>query len=164
MDSGAAYEHFRTRSLMAGGTVDVYLADIASLGHLVDPELSEKFLKHAFVAGLPTGVKDKIKTSDHLSKLSLGETVARARVFVSDIQTHAAVAGLRRHNSSRTTSQQWSSGHPQPSVRRFQDKKPPLSPEVQEAIRLNPGLLVCFRCAKVGHYSRQCPRNTQENC
>ena len=105
MDSGAAYEYFKTRSLMAGETVEVYLADITRLGHLVDPELSEKFLTHAFVAGLLTGVKDKIKTSDHLSKLSLGETVARTRVFVSDISTHAAVAGLRNNNSSRPTSQ-----------------------------------------------------------
>ena len=65
MDSGSAYEHFRNRSLMAGKTVYVYLADITRLGHLVDSELSENFLKHAFVAGLPSAVKDKIKTSDH---------------------------------------------------------------------------------------------------
>ena len=76
MDSGSVYEHFRNRSLMTRETVDVYLADITRLGH-------------AFVAGLPTAVKDKIKKSDHLSKLSLGETVARAHVFISDMPTHA---------------------------------------------------------------------------
>ena len=54
--------------------------------HLVDPELSEKNLKHSFVAGVPTGVKDKIKTSDHLSKLSLGERVVRACVLVKRFQ------------------------------------------------------------------------------
>ena len=67
--------------------MDVFLAKLTRLGRIEDAQLSDEFLKHAFVAGLPPSAKDRVRTSDHLSKLSLGETVARARVFVVDLES-----------------------------------------------------------------------------
>jgi len=84
IDSASAFEQFRTRRLQPRESVDVYLADITRLANLVDPAVSDVWIKHAFVAGLPDAAKERLRTADHLSRLKLGEVVERARVFVSE--------------------------------------------------------------------------------
>ena len=77
INASAAYEQFRVKIFFICETVDVFLADLTRLGRIVDSKISEVLLKHAFVAGLPPSVKDKIRTSDHLSNLSLAGTPLR---------------------------------------------------------------------------------------
>ena len=95
INAGAAYEQFQVRNFCIGETVDVYLADLTRLGLIVDSKISEVLLKHAFVAGLPPSVKDKIRTSNHLSTLLLACTVEGARVFCDGLGSQAVVAELK---------------------------------------------------------------------
>jgi len=84
IDSASAYEQFSSRRLQPRESVDVYLADISRLARLVDPHVSDVWIKHAFVAGLPDAAKERLRTADHLSRLQLGAVVERARVFVNE--------------------------------------------------------------------------------
>jgi len=149
LSAGSAYERFRKRDLLPGETVDVYLAEICRLGRIVDPNISELLLKHAFVAGLPVAVKYKLKTSDYLSSMSLSSTVEKARVFCEDMGTDQALVANVGPVRSRDYLQKTS--------RTISNSRTNLKPEVAEAMRKHPNALICFKCAKVGHFARACP-------
>ena len=63
LDRRLAYEKFASRKLLEGESVDVFVSDLKKLGRLVDAGLSDEFIKHAFLSGLPHSLKVNVKTS-----------------------------------------------------------------------------------------------------
>ena len=75
-DPCAAYGALQQRRLQPGESVDVFLADITRLARLVDEGISEKFLKCAFLAGLPVSVRSQIGgAASQIGRLKLPEVV-----------------------------------------------------------------------------------------
>ena len=89
-DPALAYEELIRRKLIADENVESYYADISRLAHLVDPAVSDNFLKSAFMAGLPLDTKEKLRASNDVIKLDFQELIKRTRVIVRSAEVCAA--------------------------------------------------------------------------
>lgn len=67
MDPCMAYERFASRKLMPGETVDMFFMELKKLAVLFDNGVSGRILAYAFVACLPTHVKQLLRASTGVS-------------------------------------------------------------------------------------------------
>ena len=79
IDSATAYSTLIERRLLQSETVDEYMADLKRLCKLVDKDVSEKWIRSAFIHGLPEDAKKELITSQE----SLEKVVARARALTA---------------------------------------------------------------------------------
>jgi len=127
LDSRLAYEQFTSRKLQNGESVDVYVADLKKWGYIVDPELSERFLKHAFLAGLPQTLKAHVRTVLSWERVTLKEIVTETRLKLQEEQV--------AYNRGQVD----------------------FSVFPSNAVKVNRNREVkCFRCQKVGHTVKNC--------
>ena len=91
INAGVAYERFQVWHPLSDWKVNVYLADLTRLCRIIHPVISDLLLKYAFAAGISPCVIDRIRTSDHLSHMSLACTVEAARIFCYSYPLQAVV-------------------------------------------------------------------------
>ena len=76
-----AYERFTTRTLMAGDTMDVFLAALKKLAVLLG-ELHRQTFIYAFVAELPASVNQLLRASRSIKATPIEHLLERARTIV----------------------------------------------------------------------------------
>ena len=134
LDQYAAYETFAARRLMPGEAADVFLADLRRLAALFGG-LTERALACAFVAGLPSAVRQTIRAGSKAEGLDLTTILARARAILSDERISAAAVPLR-------------AAAPPHSDQR------PGSPRSRSSRGLRQ--LRCWTCGQLGHIAARC--------
>lgn len=159
-DSCHAYEEFQMRRLNPGEAVDVYLADLKRLAALVDSTklASEQWLKCAFVAGLPTGVKAQMRAACSVNKMSLAECVETARNLIrSEEVCMLATSSSAADSKGSKLITCYGCGREGHMKRNC--------PATGKTGGLPSGR-TCFRCGKDGHVSREClapsPRRVEQ--
>lgn len=146
-----AYEQFIARRLLPGESVDVFVADLRRLGSLVDSGLSEDWIKCAMVNGLPETVRQQLKASCSLERLTLSTLIERARVLID-------TAGMEVGAAARA-SQYHRNNAPQMSVARkcFNcGKEGHIAKFCPEK-----ALVICYACKKQGHIAPLCPERAK---
>lgn len=144
-----AYEELRDRTWKEGESVDAYLADIKRLVSLAGcgkSESNEKFIKSAFMWGLPSLVRVQLLAMADAVSMPLSELVLRARTALPVISKESSglVAAAGRPSA-------WSS------------KGRPTSRELSSAQGRGP--FKCFKCNELGHKAVNCPRfGTSTRC
>lgn len=157
-----AYEEFQMRRLNSGEAVDVYLADLRRLALLVDGAkvASDQWLKCAFIAGLPTGVKAQLRAACSVNKMLLGECVERARILIKSedvcmLAANNSVVETKGAGKPTTCYGCGEEGHMKRNC-----------PSLFKAGGVSHSR-TCYRCGKEGHMSRDClapaPRRVGQN-
>lgn len=159
LDCFSAYEAFVSRRFVHGEAVDVYLSDLRRLGRTSCDKLSDEWLRCAFVAGLPDGVKVQLKAATSLDSMPLSEVVERARMILSVMDSTAGMVAktsndrpkdLRRRPTTNTTGRRgccFVCGEASHYARRC--------PRRREA-------MTCFACGEEGHRASECPTHPSE--
>ena len=65
-----SYDQFQSRKLVPGESVDVFVADLKRLAALVDPVVSDNWIKCALVAGLPQTVRSQLQAASPLDTMT----------------------------------------------------------------------------------------------
>lgn len=136
MDPCTAYEHFTTRTLRAGETVDVFFAALKKLAVLFGG-LPERTFVYAFVAGLPPRVKQLLRASTSIEATPIEHLLERARAIVRD-----------------------QSGPEEPVIAATQATQSDLRdpPKLEQRARVT-----CFNCGRTGHIAKDC-RSRGKGC
>ena len=133
LDRFSAYEAFVSRRFQHGEAIDVYLSDLRRFGRLVFDDLSEEWLKCAFVAGLPDSVKVQLKSATSVDSLPLSEVVERARIILT--ATNSTAGMMAKTSIARS-------------------KDPRKGSTTTTADKRG----CCFVCGEASHFARRCPR------
>ena len=99
-DPFQAYEEFQTRRLAEGELVDAYLADLNRLAMIFDANRPESIIKCAFVAGLPSNIKSKLRAACSLNEMTLPDVVSRTRILMRSSTGNSALIAEQRHNGN----------------------------------------------------------------
>lgn len=137
LDKFSAYEAFISRRYVCGEAIDVYLSDLRRLGRLVYSDLSEEWLKCAFIAGLPDNVKLQLKAATAADSMALSEVVERARLIFSVMEPAAGMVARTTNATRRNAS---------------------------GPLRGNATRHRCFVCGDTSHFARRCPRRRNLTC
>ena len=86
----ASYEQLRSRVLLEGESVDVYLADLRRLVTLMGQRDADPLLRCAFVAGLPEDVAMQLKSTVDINKMDLASLVSKARAMLANKSLHSS--------------------------------------------------------------------------
>lgn len=141
-----AYEAFISRRLLPGESVDVYASEIKRLAKLVDPLVSEEWIKCAVVYGLPTDVQTQLKAACSLQTMELAKVIERARSLV-----------IGREPSLGAVASRESKGNIPNRRKCFTcDKEGHLAWACPSKRRENVAKVVCYRCGEAGHYASKC--------
>jgi len=137
LDSRLAYDQFSQRRLREGESVDVYLCDLKKWGKIVDPDLSDKFIKHAFLSGLPVSLKNYLRTNLPWSTATLNDVLCAARLKIQEERVERLGVGS--------------------ACVGYEEQIPSNATKVDTTKRFgNQSQVRCFRCNNVGHVSRDC--------
>lgn len=142
-NSFSAYEQLRTRTLVDGETVDVYLADLRRLVALIGQTEPEPLLKCAFVAGLPDEITTQLKSVASVEKLSLTDLVSRARMMMSSRATDAGSCAIGYTKKDSTCYGCSKVGHT------YRQGGASNRNNARRQVQ-------CYRCQQFGHISRHC--------
>ena len=74
LNAYSAYEAFVSRRYIVGETVDVYLSELRRLARLVCATVDDSWIKCAFVAGLPDGLKRQLKAASSMENITLASS------------------------------------------------------------------------------------------
>jgi hypothetical protein len=155
VNSFQAYEQFISRRLLPGESVDVYVSELKRLAKLVDPFVSDEWIKNSMVHGLPLDVQNQLRAACCLQDLALSKVIERARSLVTGSETviHGAVAkpkGERFNDTQNKTDRR----------RCFVCKKEGhvalYCP--QKKVSSN---VTCYCCGEVGHYASNCHQTSK---
>jgi len=146
LDSSLAYEEVIRRRLLAGESVENYLAEITRLARLADSDVSDKMIKNMFLAGLPPDVKEKIRSANDVNSMTLQSLIDRAKSIVKSAEICSAAI------NSDTACHTFSVAH---KVENSNLKTEFLSKSKEINKRENSQ--TCFICRATGHMARQCP-------
>ena len=146
-DPIAAYEELQQRTLQPGESVAVYFADLTRIVKLVDSRICDKYIKCAFIAGLPSEMKKQLKAACKLNTMSLSEVVDRARTLAKSDENvcFAAIKSPDRRRCYRCGQE----GHMSrwcPSIAKNDQ---------------TPRNVKCFGCSYSGHVVKDCPNKFQ---
>ncbi|XP_054285261.1 uncharacterized protein LOC129001833 [Macrosteles quadrilineatus] len=87
-----AYAEFTARRLLPGESLDVYASDLKRLAKLVDPFVSDEWIKSAVVHGLPEDTQTQLKAACSLQSMELSDVMTRARNLLGSESNFGAVA------------------------------------------------------------------------
>jgi len=176
-----AFDMLKKRTLQSNESVDVYWADVDRLVKLIDEEASEKFVRTAFISGLP----EPMRSDAAGSQATMDELVGRVRIAVENERRSrdASQAFVEAAAKTMRTSQQqhsYPNDRPGGNPHNHHHGAPPqqyhhynhhhqkrqneaLSPQQRNTIQLTQttdqhrsGKIICFRCGCEGHISRNC--------
>ena len=125
-DPFAAYDLFISRKLQPAESVDVYLADLRRLATAFGG-VSDKALGCAFVSGLPEIVRQSLRASSRMEKMTVNEILQRARAILAD--EPVAVGAVRARGGAKSLTQRTS---------------------------MTGGAAGCFECGLPNHRARDC--------
>lgn len=83
-DSFVAFNSFIMRQLLPSETMDVFLAELGRLTLLVGDVLPEKWMICAFVAGLPSYMRQHLRASTGMDDIILELILTRSQAIMSD--------------------------------------------------------------------------------
>lgn len=145
-----AYAEFTARRLLPGESLDVYASDLKRLAKLVDPFVSDDWIKSAVVHGLPADTQNQLKAACCLQSMELSDVMARARNLLgSESSNFGVVAKSNGYNAIRQG----------PKRRCFICNK---EGHLASSCPLKKGEVsnvTCYRCGEVGHYATKCSNN-----
>ena len=144
-----AYEAFLSRRLLPGESVDVYASDLKRLAKLVDPLISEGWIKCSLVHGLPIDVQNQLKAACCLNEMELSEVMERARSLVTGSDANFGAVAQSNFKEFKSNGQYrgkcfvcGKEGH---QARSCPHKK-----------LTNASNVICYRCGEAGHYASKC--------
>ena len=161
LDKFRAYDLFVERKLKSGEAVDVYLADLRRLASLFGG-LSDEALGCAFIAGLPQGARQVMRSGASIEAMSLEELLNRARALLVDVETGSAAAAITggadggrfRQDSSANVVICYSCRQPNHMARDCLSRSNGRGQSLRGS-----GNKRCFRCSRRGHVASECPEN-----
>lgn len=148
-----AYEEFISRRLVPGESVDVYASDLKRLAKLIDPLVSDEWIKSGFVHGLPRDVQNQLKAACCLHDMELPKVLERARSLVIGIESNVGAAAQSKVPVSKREDSRMCF---------ICEKKGHLARSCPERKARSPSKITCYRCGEVGHYANKCtevPKN-----
>jgi hypothetical protein len=150
-DSLSAYGEFTQRRLREGEAVDVFLADLRRLAELVSGGKDSKWIKCAFVTGLPDSVRRQLVMSCAVDGMDLPEMVEKVRSVLNSSRAEVSAVAVNFAKSRDAPSRAMKcfscnrEGH---FARECPDRKMPAR--------------TCFRCGEHGHTSPMCKKEGRE--
>ena len=159
-DSLTAFEELKNR-VFRHESVDVYLADIKRLSKIVDPDISEKFLCVAFLAGLPDQVKKQIRATSVSDDLVLEDYVEIARKLVATPSTCMA-AVQEQSNSSIVCFECGVHGHTRRTCPKLESLKCVGCEDFGHTVQNCRRKKKCFICGDFSHLANACPRKRRQ--
>ena len=135
-DPTSAFEQMKTRRLHPTESVDVYLANMTRLLKIVDPLISEPYIKTTVISGFPHKVKCQIQATNAKSSLFVCEVTEIARSILNT-QNLASVNVSIKNKSDMTKLKCYNCGKAGHSRRGC--------PKIK-----------CFTCGENGHFSSSC--------
>lgn len=157
-DGFCAYDEFTHRHLRPNETVDVFLADLRRLAMLIDPSMSDRILKCAFVSGLPEGVRLQMRAACSLETMTLAELVERSRMLLRTSDTCMAAAMRQEHGQMvQGQNVEWQRTHGQKTEgQRVQGQRAQGQRAQGQRAQLR-----CYNCQGIGHFSKDCQQMSQ---
>lgn len=150
-DEFTAYEAFVNRRYSIGEPVDVFLSDLRRLGKLVDSSVPENWIKCAFIAGLPQGVRAQLKAASSLSTMSLAEVVERARIVLALDDSLSSASSVGAFSAKMKG--------PVETRCRVCDVRGHFARNCPEKAKR----LTCYLCGEKGHVVATCPQRPPKN-
>ena len=151
----------KKRKLQPNESVDVYWSDVDRLVKLIDEQASDKFVRTAFISGLP----EPMRSDAAGSQAKMDELVGRVRIAVENERRSRDASQVfveAAAKTMRTNPQQHSYPNDRPGGNAPNHHQAP-SPQQSNTIRLRQttdqhrsGKIICFRCGCEGHISRNC--------
>jgi hypothetical protein len=145
-----AYEEFISRRLLPGESVDVYASDLRRLAKLIDPIVSDEWVKSSFVYGLPKDVQNQLKAACCLQDMELSKVLERARSLVTGGESSfGAAAQIKVPVDKREDLRACFVCNTQGHLARSCPKR-----KQKSAMKV-----ICFRCGEEGHYANKCAQD-----
>lgn len=153
-DALTAFEELKNRFLH-NESVDVYLADIRRLCRIVDSDVSDKFIRVSFLAGLPDQVKKQIRASTASDELSLSECVEIARKLVT-VNTHCLASVSERSRNKIVCFECGEENHTKRTCPQLNKIKCTVCNTVGHSAQ-SCRRRACFVCGSFSHLANACP-------
>ena len=151
----ASYEQLRSRVLLDGESVDVYLADLRRLVNLIGQKDANALLRCAFVAGLPSEISMQLRSTANISEMPLDEIVAKARAMLATTMsttTYACAATSPREVSYASNPKQCYNCKGYGHISKDCSSK--------QLVSERPRVRRCYVCNSSDHLANRCPQRS----